>query len=99
MSQTRREFLKTAVAASVAGSIGISVPASALAKAQGNRRCVTRAAAAGRPGGVWCQRAEQAPEARYLHVRVINGHDHAGDKWGDGPGCRHAQRRQLVADP
>jgi nitrate reductase NapA len=32
MSQTRRDFLKNAVATSVAGSIGISVPASALAK-------------------------------------------------------------------
>ncbi len=34
MSQTRREFLKTAVAASVAGSIGIPVPAKAQAKAE-----------------------------------------------------------------
>jgi nitrate reductase NapA len=32
MSQTRRDFLKNAVATSVAGSIGISVPKSALAK-------------------------------------------------------------------
>jgi len=32
MSQTRRDFLKTAVATSVAGSIGISVPTRALAK-------------------------------------------------------------------
>ncbi|MBW1886347.1 MAG: molybdopterin-dependent oxidoreductase, partial [Deltaproteobacteria bacterium] len=32
MTQTRRDFIKTSVAASVAGAIGISVPTSALAK-------------------------------------------------------------------
>jgi nitrate reductase NapA len=34
MSQTRRDFLKTAVAASVAGSVGIPVPRAAQAKAE-----------------------------------------------------------------
>ena len=33
MAQTRRDFIKTSVAASVAGTIGISVPPSVLAKA------------------------------------------------------------------
>ena len=34
MDQTRRDFLKTAVAASVASSIGISVPATLRAKTE-----------------------------------------------------------------
>ncbi len=34
MTQTRRDFMKAAVAASVAGSVGISVPKQAMAKAQ-----------------------------------------------------------------
>ena len=34
MAQTRREFVKTAVAASVAAGIGIPVPTEALAKAE-----------------------------------------------------------------
>ena len=34
MNQTRRDFIKTTVAASVAGSIGISVPANVSAKAE-----------------------------------------------------------------
>ncbi len=34
MNQTRRDFLKTAVVTSVAGSIGSSVPKSALAEVE-----------------------------------------------------------------
>jgi nitrate reductase NapA len=34
MTQTRRDFMKAAVAASVAGSVGISVPKQAMAKAK-----------------------------------------------------------------